>query len=55
MLLPKVEEVDINYLQALPESGLRETVTLEFKRGIDRTDRMLKEVCALRIRLAETW
>jgi len=46
MLPLKIEEVDINYLQALPESGLRETSTLEFKREIDRTDRMLKEVCA---------
>ncbi len=46
MLPLKVEDVDIDYLLALPESGLRETNTLEFKLEIDRPERMLKEVCA---------
>ena len=46
MLPPKFEAVDIDYLQALPNSGLRENVTLEFKQAISHTNRMLKEVCA---------
>jgi len=39
-------DVDIPYLQELPESGLRENVSLEFKRQIERKESLLKEVCA---------
>ena len=46
MLDRQFDEVDIDYLCGLPESGFRESITLEFKSEISHRDRLLKEVCA---------
>lgn len=46
MLDRQFNDVDLAYLLGLPDSGLRENVSLEFKRQITRRESLLKEVCA---------